>query len=86
MHFEVHLIIVTSLSMIMTFILHCIMEHTSSTQSYLRLYSIDYLRDIGLYARCLFNHGISMFHFLMILLSISFIFFSESNMCLRCHS
>jgi hypothetical protein len=74
MHFEVHLVIATSLSMIMTFALHCIMEDTPSTQSYFRLYSIDYLRDIGLYARCLFNHGISLYRFLIIVLSRSFTF------------
>ena len=67
--------------MIMTFVLHCIMEHTPSTQSYLRLYSIDYLRDFGLYVRCLFNHGISMYHFLIIALYTSFTYFLAFQTC-----
>jgi hypothetical protein len=69
MDYEVHLTIVTSLSMIVTFVLHCIMEHTPSRHSFLRFYLIDYFRDYALYIRCFCNKGISMYRFLIMVFS-----------------
>jgi hypothetical protein len=65
----VHLTIATSLSMIITFILHCIMEHTPSRQSFLRFYLLDFFRDIALYCRSFYNNGRSMYRFSIMILS-----------------
>ncbi len=62
---HVHIMIATSISMIITFTLHCIMEHVPSRKSFLRLYWIDYYRDYGLIVRCYYNYGISVYRFLI---------------------
>jgi hypothetical protein len=85
MHDHVHLMIVTSLSMIMTFLLHCIMEHTPSRDSFLRLYWFDLLRDYGLLIRCIYNQGIGMYHFLIMVLSMDSHFVTERPMWLPYH-
>jgi hypothetical protein len=59
----IHLMMVTSISMIITFILHCIMEHVPSRNSFSRFYLIDYLRDYGLMLHCYYNKGIRMYRF-----------------------
>jgi hypothetical protein len=85
MHNQVHLMIVTSLSMIITFALHCIMERIPVRQSCLQLYWINFFRDFGLTIRCVYNQGISMHHFRIILLFICSHFFREYNMYLLFH-
>jgi hypothetical protein len=70
MHDQIHLMIVTSLSMIITFVLHCFMEHVPSRDSFLRLYWINHFRDYGLFMRCFYNQGISMYNFLIMVLSM----------------
>jgi hypothetical protein len=61
MHHQVHLMIATSLSMIITFALHLVMEHVPSRHSFLRIYWIDQYRDYALVARCLYNKYVSFF-------------------------
>jgi hypothetical protein len=68
MHDRVHLMIATSLSMIITFVLHCFMEHVPSRDSFLQVYFMDYFRDYGLLIRCFYNQGISMYNFLIMVL------------------
>ena len=85
MHNLVHLMIVTSLSMIITFVLHCIMEHIPVRQSSLQLYWIDSFRDFGLTIRCFYNQGISMYHSMIIVLFIHSHLFRGYNMLLLFH-
>ncbi|CAF1095271.1 unnamed protein product [Rotaria sordida] len=59
MHDQVHLTIVTSLSIIITFVLHCTMIDIPVRQTYLQVILIDFLRDLGLTIRCLYNQGIN---------------------------
>ncbi|CAF1027273.1 unnamed protein product [Rotaria sordida] len=56
---QVHLTIVTSLSIIITFVLHYIMNDIPVRQTYLQVSLIDFLRDLGLTIRCLYNQGIN---------------------------
>ena len=80
MHSRIHFAIATSLSMIMTFTLHCIMEHIPLTQSYLRLYLLDHIRNFCLSNRCFFIEGMRMCRFLIIL-STEYLIFLESKTC-----
>ncbi len=48
MHARIHLMIAISISMIITLILHCIVEHIPSRNSFLQHYWIDSLRDMVL--------------------------------------
>jgi hypothetical protein len=61
MNSTVHLMLVTTMSMIITFILYCIMEYVPSRKSFLQLYCLDYFRENGLMVRSLYNKGISTF-------------------------
>ena len=59
MHDDIQLMIATSTSMIITFVIDSIMKYTPWTQSFLQRYFIDIIRDYTLGARCVYNKGIS---------------------------
>lgn len=73
MHFQIHLMIVTSLSMMMTFILDWILNDISPRQSFFQEYLINLERDYGLLLRCFTNRGISIY--LLFDYSIIYIFY-----------
>lgn len=55
MHDQTHLILATTLSMGITFILHISLRDSRSNESYLQITLIDPRRDAILSIRCLFN-------------------------------
>ena len=65
MHDNIHLMIATSTSMIITFLIHSLLEYIPSTQSFLQRYFIDFIHDFSLAARCQYNQGIRnlLFHY-----------------------
>jgi hypothetical protein len=69
MHARIHLMIAISISMIITLILHCIVEHIPSRNSFLQHYWIDSLRDMVLIVRCVYNLGMSIYSSLIMVLS-----------------
>jgi hypothetical protein len=55
MHFQVHLMIATSLSMITTFIFYCILSDVPPSHSFFQKYVINLYHDYGLVLRCFIN-------------------------------
>lgn len=76
MHGNIHLMVATSTSIIMTFVIHSIMEYTLSTQSFLQRYVIDFCRNYVLVIPCLYNEGISMNRFFIMMV---YYYYSFSN-------
>ncbi len=63
MNSQLHLLIVTTLSMIMTFGLYYSLKDTRANDLYLQKTLIDTTGDIILWLRCLFNSEKSKFFF-----------------------
>ena len=61
MHPRVHLIIATSWSMIITFVIHSIMQYVPLRNIILQRYYIEYFHSCNLYVRCIYNRGMSKY-------------------------
>jgi hypothetical protein len=60
MYCQIHLMIATSLSMMMTFILYCILKNIPPRHSFLQEYLINIQRDYGLLLRCFIDRRTSI--------------------------
>ena len=56
MNAGLHLILATTLSMMMTFALNCALKETRSSGNLLQVYFVDITRDFTLFTRCLVNN------------------------------